>query len=59
MEKESIPVQRAEQPQPPLRQKLFVRAEEELNQLRLIKDESEIATLKKPLNWQMKGSKLG
>lgn len=59
IEKESIPLQRAEQLQAATGAETFVRAEEELNQLRLIKDESEIATLKKAAQLADEGVKIG
>ncbi|MCY7675221.1 M24 family metallopeptidase [Bacillus safensis] len=59
IEKESIPLQRAEQLQAVTGAETFVRAEEKLNQLRLIKDESEIATLKKAAELADEGVKIG
>lgn len=59
IEKESIPLQRAEQLQAVTGAETFVRAEDALDQLRLIKDESEIATLKKAAQLADEGVKIG
>ncbi|MBG9822521.1 M24 family metallopeptidase [Bacillus safensis] len=59
IEKESIPLQRAEELQAVTGAETFVRAEDALNQLRLIKDESEIATLKKAAQLADEGVKIG
>lgn len=59
IEKESIPLQRAEQLQAVTGAETFVRAEGVLNQLRLIKDEAEIETLKKAAQLADEGVKIG
>ena len=59
IEKESIPLQRAEQLQAVTGAETFVRAEDVLNQLRLIKDEAEIETLKKAAQLADEGVKIG